>query len=647
MHAALDQIYRILQQNTTESLPDDVVEVCKLTPEQYTAIRKTLAPADQQELDAAYTVAERNVQLVTEVSSGTKGDLIGAAIKGLLIIRGFQNSGRLLEGLAPSIDRDFLQIAHDSIPEGQRRDVVANVLSVIEQLPHASEREAAVTLLATMRHPANRQGLLPNVVPVAKLCRKPTDIHNLKKFLKLLNADDYLDLRTLHTLLSKAPADDWHRIYKAVKPHGSAALAEFSSLLESLRQINVDELLELYNVVLLFMADRERVHAAAPLLALCDEGSHAAAIVRDVAELDPQLRRVTVEITRDSFVSSTDSSIVHEALIQQMQFNERQGVMQRVVQALMGMAQMQDVEEFIVDSEDLGNCPHTVLQNFIEFVEAGNTNPRLIGFIGNETRGPGIAKEFLHKLVRGVCTKLGCTQLDDGCMRPEKDNLGPEEEAVYSNLGRLFMYCMKNELVIGMQLDPGLFCALAELTEDHLNFKINDKTFKLFWTLYAQMKKFYPSDRQSVDSMQLAIDEQFTRDVLMEAMPKAIEPAIAIRRGMEIPEGIKAEQLERLIQGTVTARDILNAVQFDHGITEHNRPIIEAWIRDLDSNPQKLKKFLTVVTGAPGLGPKPIIIEISGVAIQAHHCAQHLSLPGDITIQEALEELDKSLDREV
>jgi hypothetical protein len=550
MNIALDQIFSILSNHVEQALPEDIVPLSTLTPAQYGAIRAALTAAEQNDLDAGYRLAERSVKILDKRAKvATQKDALSNAIEGLRIIRDLQNLQALMSSLEPSAEKDSLHRTYYSIPIEQRRDLVLRAVSMLGELPLASQREAALRLLS---------GDLPRetIVVLAKLCHTVEDIGN--------------------------------------------------------------------------------VFNALPVLALCDESSHVALIVQEIAALPPPVRQEIIDRTVAFFPTSTDSSIVLEVMQQETEILRQQALAVQVVYQR---------KEFLIDAEDLEKIPEVILANFIEYVAEGHANPRSIGFFGNDMRGPGVAKDFLAKLVRGVCTKLGFTVLEDGCFRPEMAVISTHEQAIYANLASLFTFCMEKKLVIGMQFDPGLFYALAEISESHIT-DITKGNYKEFWPLYKRMKDFYPSDKASIALMEKALDAEETIEVLLEAMPKAFNPCIALRLCLHLQAGTTAEVLARAVQGTVSAQNILQQLQYVRGVTPQKRALIEAWIRALDNDSAKLKKFLTLVTGAPGLGPFPIQIDISGVSLQAHQCAQLLIFPTTVTLEEGLQELDASLNRE-
>jgi hypothetical protein len=335
------------------------------------------------------------------------------------------------------------------------------------------------------------------------------------------------------------------------------------------------------------------------------------------------------------FVSTTDSFLVYESLLQQIERREQEVLAQQMA----ARALVSNVS-FDVDREELTIHPHIVLHNLLEFVQNA---PLRVGFIDDSTRGPGITKEFFSKLVAGICIKLGFQTLPNGLMRPFNANILPEEEEIYRELGTLLSLCLQHNIVIGMQLDRSFFAGLLLVTEEHSSLEISKKTISSFFPIYSKMQSHNEDDIHAVKLMEQSLHEQETIDVLMEVMPQAIMPCIAVRKGMQIEEDYTAEELDKRLQGTVRAEEIIERLEFGSTVTEEWKAPILAWIRTLDNNPKKLKAFLTVVTGAPGLGPKPIQIEISGIAIQAHTCVQLLSLPSDNTIDEVLKELDKAM----
>ena len=515
---------------------------------------------------------------------------------------------------------------------------IYNALSPDEQgrLPHDVQRHAAVVLLANMQHPENRQRLFSNVVAVATLCTQLGDVHVLRKFSKVIPVEAGPYLAALNAVLIKTPPNGWVHIYEHIKKGGNDFFVTLALLLKSLKCIKTEELIELMDVV------RDTCHTPAiansvQLFSLCDESSHIPKILSLVANLPPDVQEPVITQVANSLQSSTDSRIVYELLQETAGLHLIARVMERI------QIRQQDEETFFVDRNDLGICPHIVLSKFIQFIQAAPRSARSICFVGNDIRGPGIAKEFLSQLVTAVCKNLvGCSVLDDGRMRLENDKITPEENDIYYNLGKLFMFCIKQDLVIGMVLDPGIFCALPVLCQYHCDYPELLKDIDIAFPLYAPMRAHYPADIQAIDSMRLSLHLDETYDVLVEAMPKALIPCIAIWKAMEIPEDISAKELEMKIQGSIDANGILQNLQFHELITTENQAKIIAWIKALDDDQIKLKKFLTAVTGSPGLGSKSISVVMMGDAIGTATCGQVLVLP-DIQIDEALKQLDDFL----
>ncbi len=629
MSVAFDRIWAILQNNSNYPLSPEVEEVCKLSPEQYAAIWQVLPYQDQAALTGHYQRVAACVRSIPREDSTKKEELISNAVEGLLFIRDYQNRQRLTEGLEFNMDKVFLELAYYTVPRDKRREAVRLVLDA--NLPEASQRHAALTLL----HHFGNQSF---VLEVARVCRNSERVATLIKYILLIRSNQFL-MTMLAPMLTRFSPDYWAHIYDVCKDRPLITIPQAASLLQVLKSITSEEFCEVLTVVKSSEEDPRLVMQAVPLFNLCDEGSHAARILKEVVELLPRHRSQVLEQTIRQFPVSTDSSIIYMVLLQQKDIALQ-------LELARGVEAAPLKREFIVNPDELIKCPEILLGKFIEFVNSGDLLPEAIAFSSSRERGIGFAKEFVSKLVEELTKKLRFTKLSDGRMRPEQAKLTREEEEVYQNIGRLFMYCMKHNLVIGMQLDPGLFAALASLNEDQLYCDITEDTLEVFFPLYKAMKSHYEDDKRSVGLMEQNLHDQDIREVLLEAMPQAITPCIAIYNGMEIEEGISAGELEKRIQGTVSAQTILNQLRFGTGIDEINGPLIKAWIRKLDENPKKLLKFLSIVTGTTGLGPSPIHIEISGISIQAHICTQLLSLPSTMNIEEALVELDKAIERE-
>ncbi len=632
MSVAFDRIWSILQNNSNVRLPKEIEEVCKLTPDQYKALKVAFPSPDQALIDEQYQLAAKCIRILPLADSAEKNGLIQSAIASLQIIRDYQNQRSLVGGLESSMDKVYLELAYYALPKDLRRSIVAKVVALNTYLESASQRNAALILF----HNFGCQSASELVVSIAKTCRGWEDIDRLSFFLRTIPHGNGFFLPMVAPLLTRFSPENWVHFQRALSEQPLLILPQISSLLMFTRTITSDQFLAVIDVVKGFNQDPRLLMLAGPLLNLCDEGSHAALILQEVIRLDSRHRKVVIDRTRGEFISTTDSSIVHMILLQKKEI-----VLQ---EELARDRQRADLSiEFALNPDDLGECPHMLLSNFIKFLETGDHGPESIVFIGSKIRGIGIAKEFVKRLVEELGRRMGFACLSDGRMRLQAAKLTPEEEEVYLNLGKLFMYCMRHDLVIGMQLDPGLFACLAALSETHL-CEINRETFDLFFPLYCLMRDYYEDDKHALSLIKASLHEDETVEVLLEAMPKAIAPCIAVWKGMTV--NMTALELEKCIQGTVTAKDILERLEFGVGVTADNEPIIREWIAKLDKDSNKLRKFLTVVTGAPGLGPLPIKIEISGISIQAHTCVQQLSLSSDTSIEEALIELDMALNRE-
>ncbi len=645
MSVSFNKLYELLKNATTHELPDEVVEVCRLTPEAYRAIYLALPAAEQDKLRNHYAMAERNITLLNHVvDTGEVKVRIDIAIGNLLDIRDYQNANRLIDGLEPSVDRDFLQMTYYGIEKGQRRYIVNTVLSVSNELPHASHREAAIVLLASMTDQENRLRLLPGIVQMANLCRNTNDVICLRKLCKVVYIELGVYFGALNMVLRQISPENWERVYLAIKGDSSNIIFQFSIFLTNIKNITAEESFDLLDVISTYIGEPRNLHDSLPLIALCEEGSHVAQIVKSVAQMEDMQRKEVVDQVAASFVSTTDSSIVYETLVRVRDIVAEDMFVNILVRRIQ---RMHVRASFTIDRRELDTHCFRQLHNFIRTIRKWDLSPESIAFHDSEGRGPGIAKECLSQLVSSVCKKLGFAILDDGRMRLTKQQPTEEEIEVYQNLGQLFMYCMHKELVIGMQLDPGLFYALTHLNESYTALEISEDTIDQFFPLYAAMMNHYEDDRSAINLIRASLHEDETVEVLVESMSKILTPCIAIWQGTGgIPENMSAEELERRIQGTVTAEGVIKQVEFHPEVALEIRERLIEWIGNLEANPKKLMRFLTVVTGAPGLGPKPILIEISGISIQAHTCAQLLSLPSDITIDEMLKELDVAMQRE-
>ncbi len=523
---------------------------------------------------------------------------------------------------------------HLSLPE---KDDVLDRLDVVKQhLPLATQKQAYTQILLHLDVESRLGASLP-ALELAKLCQTQDAVDIVEELMGVPEVDCPAYLPALYNLLRRFSHEEWQQVREAVGDEYQAVIQISKDFLLSEEQQNSEQILLLL-ATLKQHINNEHLEGLAPLIQLCQDGEAIAAIIHRLLLLPDDLREDIVEGINNAIHAPLSS----RDLLMRLQVAHMVALMHGGEVLVVGPFVAQPPPDFLVSREEFIKYPEQVLANLVDFLDAANPSPNSIGFIDSETRGPGVAKEFLSELLVGVCQKIGLDKVDDGRYRLEK----PEHFEVYFNIGKLFSYCIEQDLVVGSLFDPGLFVGIMNLCEQHNTHEISVETIDIFFPLYKLMKGYFEDDKASVALMEKTLGDQYTKDVLVECMPKLISPCMAVKMGLEIPQDITTgEELEAAIQGRVSADAILSQISWGRGVTHANRAQIEAWIKNLDADRQKLLAFLSVVTGSPGLGINQIVIEISGISIQTHTCVQQLSLPSDISIEDALHELDKALAR--
>ncbi len=504
-------------------------------------------------------------------------------------------------------------------------DVQNRLLAMLQHLPHAAQRKAYVNIVSKIDTDA-RLGASLSSLELAKLCLTDEDAHHVHALVENVSTESIPGyLPDLYTLLRRIPSNQWQMVRDIVIGENHLEIIQIAKqFLLTEEQQPAEQVLSLLEILANYI-DQEDLPTMSVLIAFCQDGNFIPAIIQSLYNVDDDIRGDALALVTGSLNEPVSSNNILLRLM-----------------VILGQLDVQTPAEFVVSRDDFSDNPVEVLANLIEFLDQGNRSPLSIGFIDSDTRGPGVAKEFFSELLIGVSTKLGFEKLSDGRFRLNKLNANH----VYHNIGKLLGYCLEQQLVIGALFDPGLFIGVMNLDEVVLHYDFCKENIPLYFPLYKKMKSYYEDDISAIAQMEKTLSDPDTLDVLEEDMAYLIMPCMAIKLGLILPEAIQtADDLEIAIQGKTTASQLLNQISWGTGITDSNRPQIEAWIRNLDNDRAKLLKLLSVVTGAPGLGQDPIRIEVSGISIQAHTCVQQLSLPSDITIEEALVELDKALNQ--
>ncbi len=197
---------------------EEVVEACKLTQEQYSAIQERLLPDDRNELVKHFDIVEKNVRRLTEeADTVNKKNLFHTIMKSLLVIRYFQNPERPIDGLDASADSKALEAAYKQLAPDQRCKTACTMLFQLKKLPTASQRHAALLIFAKILPMDGLTVMIP-VTAIARVVKNVTHVQTLEKFFYNLPADSYLDyIQHLSYVLPRVSPDDWNGLHERLQ----------------------------------------------------------------------------------------------------------------------------------------------------------------------------------------------------------------------------------------------------------------------------------------------------------------------------------------------------------------------------------------------------------------------------------------------
>ncbi len=673
MNINFESIRAELASSGFNNLPKPAVNACKLSAEEYAKIYQMLSHSDQNTFRSAWLNASEEIRLIydfkqkwdsgelTNEPTTLINHLYSLAIQNLKIVRLYQLSASYFDLTKMA---KFSKISHD-----ERWDVIAMVESVADELPAATQKEELFHILRKLA-PEERRNTLRSAINLAQICYDERNVVELLQVLKMPAVMRVGHLKQVDKILNLLhDIGDQRSLLHEIHANMQRVIGPVQPFLRDSFAFSFEELLQLLHVVNNFLNHPASLQAAELLVARCQDGTRVAAIIQDVAKLRFFQRDATVQQALNQLPEQCSSEQVHQVLLDctperpptQIQFVvPPNNHFIRMIEALAIMRLAHGAEpevDFEVAREDFVNCPTKVLRNLVDFFEDTHCSSFTVRFLNEDAVDQGgPARDFLHNLVAAVCKELRFETLANGLFRPKESNIRENAQS-YSDIAQVFMFCLHSNANyrIGMQLDKSVFTALALLEQRHLELDItklgeDEEVFQAFFPIYKAMKAHNEDDRVALARMEESLDDPDTKAVLVEAMQLLITPCMAFWSSMRSShyqvalDGLSADDFEKLIQGTVNAEAIINQVRFGHGITEEMQGWIKKWIESLDQDLPKMKKFLAVLTGAPGLGPKPILIDRADDVTAVNTCDQMLRLPALETEQEVIDELDKAIE---
>ncbi len=623
-------------------LPDEREELSEIH-DLFKGLFQSLRQEMQEDLD-------RNIRLVLIYSAqlktmplGEGRDSVSASAENCMsVVRGYFDRMRFLGN-----DQAKLEALHDGLSEEERRDIIPRVLSF--QFDNPSQRAESVLLFR--RIPLDKRDKLTSAVSyLAKFCTTDLIQRHLEMFFRNVAEEAFPSyLPYLAFMLSRCNMSEWALTALEMGTHKQKIVPTLAKILKPVPKIGGQELSDLIKVAILFQDTPQVLRASTPLFLRCTDGACLSRIAYVVAKVqDPDRGRLVREVAED-VQEVTKGKQVYRRLLEVI-FHRRNIEANRILvspreidiylrlepsrfETLLNSPLYQGAD-IIIHSDELEMHPCSVLRSFVAFIEREQPSRITVNVLGT----PFPSQEIVPKLLTSICRFMHFTELSNGLFRPEMRALTPVEKSSYRDLGKFLMFCLRRGLVVGNIFDKSLFIALKLLSEEHLQTDISEETFDLFYPIYKAMRSHNEEDVRALAVCEREMGVE-AKENLLESMSMALEPCMVMKSEMMLPLGVTAEELEIRLQGNLTADQILKQIQFI-GASPEQQLSIEKWLLALDHDPVKMRHFLSMVTGAPGLGPNPIRIEIHGDALGVFISDQKLRLPEKVSIDLALEELD-------
>ncbi len=606
----------VLSKFSDGPLPDEVVELSKFSTKSYGELFQSLSSEEQADLRSHFELAKKRVLQLGALTRGEESQsLYSLAVSNLLVIRDYYKK--------------------KSVP---LRGFIQKIIVVARHLPEDVQKMLFIGV-----PPQYLENGSENLDLLVSQCQESTFAKKVELF--LINVpEEALStyVQNLVSVLLRCNPQEWRLIACILKGDKVALISFFAKLMKGITDIDPKQMPELAAIVAEYKDNPTAVEASLPLLSLCTTNSDVPDIVQVVAAIRDEDRKPIVQLVIHAVGQPQSASIVYRELVRNFllacSITDDSFInyclsapTSDILPIIKKMPPVTPLELFL-RREDVVLRPLEVLRAFVAVTEQKRSF--FIAFAGEPAIGTPVTRDFIRELFSGICGVSPFIELKNGLFRPEKGSLSPEEEALLFNLGKLFMYSQKSIYFLGKQLDMSVFIALKLLSRKLLDMKVSHDTFDLFYPIYKEMRGL--KDDPALDGE--------AKEALLESMKNAITPCMVIRRGMNIPARVTAEDLEISIQGNVTAQQILKQIEFGDDITEEFRVYFRSWIVELSKDPSKMKQFFMALTESPILGPRPINVTIRGRVLAISTITQTLYLPECKSTDQILLELDEALE---
>ncbi len=649
------EMSKILESHSNIPLPPAIKE---LQIKQYFHFFQQMSTQEQRDVEQLRDVAEAATRKIVTMPIETQGELCALAINSLVAIRQKQRACMLFEDLDQSVNKEFFRNALLKFPA----ECVSLALTVKDRLQSPQKRLRAVQILAELQ-PEQRTLALESVTNLLSNCQALTHEQLIFGYTRCVEKEERGQfLQHVSDLLSRLDPQYWTNIKDLLDQHDqdlrTSVVREAAALLPPAVAIRIDTLRDLLQQVRMLIPRQEILQGSRPITLHCTDCIYIPQIIREIQNIPNVDERTSVVETFNNILCTSrhNSSEIYEGLrtIMRMPIFARQHAVNyhmSLHQFGGGMHEAPRQDQYVLQLSrtELQQQPIQLLERLVNQINKSikcSLKVIIDGEPAVDFGGP--ARDVMRGIVAGSC-KLLAKQNSDKLFRPQGLKFSPDERAILHNLGKLFMFCLNSTdgYVFGEEVDSSVFMALTKIQEKHLlmNFDtLDEESFRELFAIYEAMNSIHIDDLKAIQEHAKYLSDPYRREFIAEAMQKELLPCFIIWEGMRAApftattvtsiHGMESFALEERLQGSLIPKKVVDKLEFAPSVPPQQQKWIKEWLLTLDK--PKLKKFLYLITGSPGLGKKPLSIEFYGDNVAFSSCSQCLYLPTSCKASKAI-----------